>query len=181
MSRIGKQQLSIPTDVTVTVASDVITVKGPKGQLQQAVHPAVTITVADNTAQVNVAHPDKKDERSLWGLYASLLKNMIQGVSQGFERKLEINGVGYKVAQQGNGLKLDLGFSHSIQFDLPEGVQAQVEKNTITISGIDKQQVGQVAADIRKLRKPEPYKGKGIKYDDEIIRRKAGKAAKAAA
>ena len=181
MSRIGKQQIVIPDGVTVTVSDEFITVKGPKGELQQATNALVSVVVEGQEVKVTVANPEKKTDRAMWGLYASLVVNMITGVTEGFTKVLEVNGVGYKVALQGSGLKLDLGYSHSIEFPLPDGIQATVEKNVITISGISKQLVGQVAADIRKLRKPEPYKGKGIKYQDEIIRRKAGKAAKAAA
>lgn len=180
MSRIGKQIIEIPTGVDCTITADAIRVKGPKGELTTAMHPHVTVTRGTDGVQVTVKDPEKKTDRALWGLYASLLKNMVVGVTAGFEKKLELNGVGYRVALQGKGLKLDLGYSHPIVFDLPAGVSAVVEKNVITLSGADKKLVGQVAADIRKLRKPEPYKGKGIKYSDEIIRRKAGKTAKTA-
>lgn len=180
MSRIGKRIIEIPTGVECTITQEFVRVKGPKGELTTATHPHVTITRGEEGIQVTVAEPEKKADRSLWGLYASLINNMVIGVTKGFEKKLELNGVGYKVALQGKGLKLDLGYSHPILFDLPAGVTAVVEKNTVTLSGFDKKLVGQVAADIRKFRKPEPYKGKGIKYSDEVIRRKAGKTAKTA-
>ncbi len=181
MSRIGKQLIALPDGVTATIADGMVTIKGPKGELKQALHPLVTVKQAEEGITVHVTNEEKKSERAFWGLFASLIVNMVVGVTEGYEKKLEINGVGYRVAKQGNGLKFELGFSHPIEFPMPEGVNAEVEKNIVIISGIDKQKVGQVAADIRKLRKPEPYKGKGIKYVDEIIRRKAGKAAKAAA
>ncbi len=181
MSRIGKQLIEIPEAVSLEVVDNVVVVKGPKGELKQELRKGVTVEKVEGGFQVKVADPEKKSERAYWGLFASLIKNMVQGVTQGFEKQLEVNGVGYKVALQGDILKLELGFSHSIEFKLPEGVEAKVEKNLITISGSSKQIVGQAAADIRKFRKPEPYKGKGIRYSDEVVRRKAGKAAKAAA
>ena len=177
MSRIGKQSIKIPDGVTITVANDVVIVQGPKGELKQELHPYVSVDVAKGVARVSVQKPDDKEQRSLWGLFASLLRNMVFGVTEGFEKKLEVHGVGYKVALQGNELKLDVGFSHSVMFPIPEDVQIAIEKNTITVSGTDKQRVGEVAAQIRKVRKPEPYKGKGIRYADEQVRRKAGKAA----
>lgn len=179
MSRIGKQIIAIPAGVEVTLTAAEVKVKGPKGTLLERIHPHVTITKDDEGLHVTVKDEEKKADRSLWGLYASLLQNMVDGVTKGFERKLELNGVGYKVAAAGKGLKLDVGYSHSVQYDLPEGVTAVVEKNVITLSGASKQVVGQVASNIRKVRKPEPYKGKGIKYAEEVIRRKAGKTAKA--
>ncbi len=179
MSRIGKQIIAIPAGVEVTLTAAEVKVKGPKGTLLERIHPHVTITKDDEGLHVAVKDEEKKADRSLWGLYASLLQNMVDGVTKGFERKLELNGVGYKVAAAGKGLKLDVGYSHSVQYDLPEGVTAVVEKNVITLSGASKQVVGQVASNIRKVRKPEPYKGKGIKYAEEVIRRKAGKTAKA--
>ncbi|MEK7647869.1 MAG: 50S ribosomal protein L6 [Patescibacteria group bacterium] len=179
MSRIGKQIIVIPAGVEVTLTAAEVKVKGPKGTLLERIHPHVTITKDDEGLHVAVKDEEKKADRSLWGLYASLLQNMVDGVTKGFERKLELNGVGYKVALAGKGIKLDVGYSHSVQYDLPEGVTAVVEKNVITLSGASKQAVGQVASNIRKVRKPEPYKGKGIKYAEEVIRRKAGKTAKA--
>ncbi len=181
MSRVGKKPIVIPDGVTVTVDGQHVAVKGPKGELSQTVLPMVTVTVADGQATVMVADTTDQQQVAYWGLFRKLVANMVEGVTDGFEKKLEVNGVGYKVALQGNGLLLNLGYSHPIEFPLPDGISANVEGNVITISGIDKALVGEVAANIRKLRKPEPYKGKGIKYSDEQIRRKAGKAAKAAA
>lgn len=180
MSRIGQKPLTIPTGVTCTITSEEVRIKGPKGELVTRLHPHVTVTQDAEGVHVTVKQPDLKDDRALWGLFGSLLDNMVTGVTQGFTRQLELNGVGYRVAAQGKGLKFELGYSHPIEFPLPAGVTATVEKNVITLSSIDKQLVGQVAADMRKLRKPEPYKGKGVKYVEEVIRRKAGKAAKAA-
>jgi large subunit ribosomal protein L6 len=181
MSRIGKQPILIPAGVTVTIEHDGISVKGPKGALMQKLHPAVRVTQEGLTVHVNVENPEQKDHRALWGLFQRLIYNMVIGVTKGFEKQLEVNGVGFKVALSGKKLILHLGFSHPIDVLLPDGVDGKVEKNIITLSSIDKQRVGEVAAHIRKLRKPEPYKGKGIKYVDEVIRRKAGKAGKAGA
>ncbi|MBI5621866.1 50S ribosomal protein L6 [Candidatus Falkowbacteria bacterium] len=181
MSRIGKQPIVIPAGVTVQLTEGQVTVTGPKGQLHCEVHPDVLLHLQDNQLTVSVKNPEDKTDRSLWGLFRKLIANMVEGVTTGFQKKLEINGVGYRAALQGATLVLNLGYSHPVTFALPEGISAVVEGNTITVSGADRQLVGQVAADIRKQRKPEPYKGKGIKYVDEVIRRKAGKAAKAAA
>lgn len=153
--------------------------KGPKGALETAIHPHVTVRQEENTLYVTVANPSDTSDRALWGLSQRLIANMVTGVTAGFEKSLEVNGVGFKVALSGNTLNLSLGFSHPVIFELPKGIEAKVEKNVITISGTDKQLVGETAARIRALKKPEPYKGKGIKYTDEVIRRKATKAAKA--
>lgn len=177
MSRIGKKTIEIPQGVVVTISEYAVLVKGPKGELQEKLHPRVTIKQVDGTVNVTVADPELKQDRALWGLYASLIINMITGVTEGYEKKLEVNGVGYKVAASGNKVTLHVGFSHPVDFDLPEGITAEVEKNVITLKGASKQVIGQVAADLRKIRKPEPYKGKGIKYMEEVIKRKAGKAA----
>jgi len=177
MSRIGKQIIEIPQGVTVTATDSEVKVKGPKGELVRSVHPKVTISVADNNVTVDVVKKEDKAERSLWGTHAAHVVNMITGVTEGFEKKLEVNGVGYRVAKQGTDLKIEVGFSHPVIYKVPAGITAEVEKNVISISGTDKELVGQVAAEIRKIRKPEPYKGKGIKYMDEVIRRKAGKTA----
>jgi len=179
MSRIGKQLILIPPDVHVTLAEHAVHVKGPKGALSLALHPAVQCVQDDSALSVTVRDADEKEQRALWGLFQRLIANMVYGVTNGFSTSLEVNGVGFKVALSGNALTLALGFSHPVTFPLPEGITAQVEKNTITISGIDKQLVGQTAARVRALKKPEPYKGKGIKYAGETIRRKAGKAGKA--
>lgn len=180
MSRIGKKLIAIPKGVTVTLLEGQVRVKGPKGENAMAVHPSVSISQSEDTLTVAVKNPEEKSDRALWGLYRALLSNLIQGVHTPFELKLEMVGVGYKAALQGKNLVLELGFSHPVTLPIPEGVQCTVEKNVMTLSSIDKQAVGQFAASIRAYRKPEPYKGKGIKYAGEVIRRKAGKAAKAA-
>ncbi|MDP2656477.1 MAG: 50S ribosomal protein L6 [bacterium] len=179
MSRIGKQIISIPSGVQITHDGFVITVKGPKGQLTQKLHPHVSVSIDESTVQVNVADTENKLDRSLWGLSQRLISNMVQGVTAGYEKKLEINGVGFKVALGGSGLNLSLGFSHPTTFVIPQGVTATVEKNVVTFSSIDKQLLGETAAQLRRLKPPEVYKGKGIKYSEEVIRRKAGKTAKA--
>ena len=179
MSRIGKQPIAIPQGVTVTNDAGVLTVQGPKGKLTQVLHPNVTVTQTDGVLMITVVDPTIPKNHALWGLFQRLVENMVIGTTKGFERQLEVNGVGYKVAHSGNKLTLNLGFSHPIDFELPVGIDAKVEKNSITIMGTDKQVVGEIAAQIRRLRKPEPYKGKGIKYSDEVIRRKAGKTGKA--
>ena len=177
MSRIGKQPIPVPSGVNVSVADGAVKVDGPKGSLQQFAMPGIDVKVADNEVVVTRAN-DEKPVRSKHGLMRMLVANMVQGVSQGFEKKLEINGVGYRVNLQGQDLKLNLGFSHDVMYKVPAGVNIGIDQNIITISGIDKQQVGQVAAEIRALKKPEPYKGKGIKYVDERIIRKSGKSGK---
>lgn len=177
MSRLGKLPIKIPTGTQVNIENNLITVKGPKGELKQKINDIIKLELKENELIVSVPNPEDKKERSLWGLFRSLLNNMVIGVNDGYEKKLEIKGVGYKVAVAGNKVNLNLGFSHPVEFILPEGISALAEGNILTISGIDKQIVGEMAAQIRKLRKPEPYKGKGIKYIDEIIRRKAGKTA----
>ncbi len=179
MSRVGKKPLAIPAGVDVKVDASLVSVKGPKGQLSLAIDPRVIVAVEGGELNVSVKDPEHVKQRALWGLYRRLIENMVVGVSKGYEKKLEVNGIGFKVALQGKTLKLDVGFSHDVDYVVPEGVTAAVEKNVITISGIDKQLVGEIAAQIRRIKKPEPYKGKGIKYSDEVIRRKAGKAAKA--
>lgn len=177
MSRIGKLPIVVPSGVTITVDPDTITVAGPKGTLKQFTMDGVTVTQEDGNLVVTRINDEPKN-RAKHGLMRALLNNMVQGVTAGFSKQLEINGVGYRVAMAGTGLKLNLGFSHDVNFALPQGVTATVEQNKITVTGIDKQQVGQVAAEIRALKKPEPYKGKGIKYADERIIRKSGKSGK---
>jgi len=177
MSRIGKLPIAIPSGVTITVDPDFVTVAGPKGTLKQFTMPGVTVTVADGQAVVTRDN-DEAVNRSKHGLMRTLVANMVAGVNEGFEKKLEINGVGYRVNMQGTDLKFNLGFSHDVIYKLPQGITAKAEQNVITIGGIDKQQVGQVAAEIRALKKPEPYKGKGIKYVGERILRKSGKSGK---
>lgn len=181
MSRIGKKPITIPAGVTLTIQLPTVTAKGSKGELKVSLHPHVSVTQADGLLTVTVKHPEEKFDRSLWGLSRALIANAIIGVTDGFEKRMEVNGVGYKAVVKGQTLELALGYSHPIIHALPAGISAKVEKNVIIISGIDKQLVGETAAQIRAYRKPEPYKGKGIKYADEVIRRKAGKVVKAAA
>jgi large subunit ribosomal protein L6 len=177
MSRVGKQPIAIPSGVSVTVADDKITVSGSKGSLEQFTMPGVNVRQAENELLVEREN-DEAANRARHGLMRSLVNNMVTGVSQGFEKKLEINGVGYRVAQQGADLKFNLGFSHDVIYKVPAGINVAIDQNIITLTGIDKQQVGQAAAEIRSLKKPEPYKGKGIKYVDERIIRKSGKSGK---
>ena len=182
MSRIGKKPVSVPNGVTVTVNSDnVITVKGPKGELKQAVDREIKVEVKEN--EVNFIRPtDQIRHRALHGLYRSITSNLVKGVTEGYTKKLELIGVGFKAASQGNILDLTLGYSHNIIFEIPKELkvataQEKGQNPTITLQGIDKQLLGQVAAKLRGLRKPEPYKGKGVRYVGEIVRKKAGKAA----
>ncbi|KKR08540.1 MAG: 50S ribosomal protein L6 [Parcubacteria group bacterium GW2011_GWC2_39_14] len=178
MSRIGKKPIELTDKVEVKIEGDLITVKGPKGTLTQKIHPLVKVAVQDGQILVSVDKPEDCNENALWGLFRSLINNMVVGVTNGFEKKLEINGVGYKARVEGSKkLILNVGYSHPVDFELAPGIFCQVENNVITITGIDKQLVGETAANIRKVRKPEPYKGKGIKYADEVLRRKAGKTA----
>ena len=177
MSRVGKLPIAIPSGVTITTSDDEITVAGSKGTLKQFTMPDITVKQEGDQIIVTRANDEPKI-RAKHGLMRALLNNMVTGVSQGFSKKLEINGVGYRVAQQGADLKLNLGLSHDVIYKVPQGVTTAIEQNVITVSGVDKQQVGQVAAEIRALKKPEPYKGKGIKYTDERIVRKAGKSGK---
>jgi len=177
MSRVGKLPIEIPNGVTITVDADFVTVTGPKGTLQQFTVPGVNISVEGNKCIVT-RESDAREHRSKHGLMRALINNMVVGVTSGFEKKLEINGVGYRANMEGAKLKLQLGYSHDIFYPMPENIKLNVEQNVITVSGISKQQVGQVAAEIRAFRKPEPYKGKGIKYDDERIIRKSGKSGK---
>lgn len=180
MSRIGKKTIQIPAGVDVTINGQTVSVKGPKGTLATTLHPHVNVIKDGSSINVTVADENEKGDRSLWGLSATLVNNMIVGVTKGYEKKLELIGVGYRVAMQGKDLKIEVGYSHPVIFKLPEGVTATADKTFITLSGSDKQMVGEMAAQIRRIRPPEPYKGKGIKYEGEQIRRKAGKAAKSA-
>ena len=175
MSRIGRAPIEIPAGVEVTCNGNVVTVKGPKGTLSHNVHPDMTITVEGNT--IHVTRPsDDKLHRSLHGLTRTLLHNMIVGVTEGFKKELDVNGVGYRVAKEGNKLVMNLGYSHQVIVPEIDGITIDVPtQNKIVISGPDKQKVGQFAAEVREKRPPEPYKGKGIKYVDEVIRRKVGK------
>jgi large subunit ribosomal protein L6 len=177
MSRIGKLPIQVPSGVTITVDSDVITVVGSKGQLTVPHLSDVTVSVDDGVATV-VRKDDERIAKAQHGLQRALLNNAVEGVTKGFEKKLEVNGVGFRVATSNNVLDMSLGFSHPVKYTAPAGVSVTNDKMTIVVSGIDKQQVGQVAAEIRSLKKPEPYKGKGIKYADEQILRKAGKTGK---
>lgn len=177
MSRIGKQPIDIPSGVTITVDSDVITVKGAKGEL--TVPHLSDVTVSQNEGVLKVdRNDDERIAKAQHGLQRALLANAVNGVTKGFEKKLEVNGVGFRVASSNNELTMSLGFSHEVKYKAPVGVNVSNDKMVIIVSGIDKQQVGQVAADIRALKKPEPYKGKGIKYADEVLLRKAGKTGK---
>lgn len=178
MSRIGKQPVVLPAGVTASLDGKVLTIKGSKGELKLTLHSVANVVIGEGVINVVIQNIDDKDQCAIWGLMRTLVHNMVLGVTQGFEKKLEFNGVGYKVAVVGNQVNMSLGYSHPIEFPLPQGVSAVAEKNLLTLSGIDKQLVGETAARIRRHRKPEPYKGKGIKYIDEVIRRKAGKAAK---
>ena len=178
MSRIGKMPIAIPAGVTVEIAeNNKVTVKGPKGTLSRVLAPQMEIKVEG--AEIVVNRPnDLKQMKSLHGLTRTLINNMVVGVTQGYEKVLEINGVGYRAAKEGKKLNLTLGYSHPVIMEDPEGLESSVDQNRIIIKGIDKEKVGQYAAEIRSKRGPEPYKGKGIKYADEVIRRKAGKTGK---
>ncbi len=178
MSRIGRKPINIPAGVTVTVAEGVVTVKGPKGELTQAIHPNMTVEINDNVVEVKRPNDDKLN-RSLHGLTRSLIANMVTGVTEGYKKELEVNGVGYRVQKQGTDLVMNLGYSHQVVVSETEDIKIEVpDPNKIIILGCDKQKVGQFAAEVREKRPPEPYKGKGIKYADEVIRRKEGKAGK---
>lgn len=178
MSRIGQQPIVLPSGVTVTVDGATVHVRGPKGELAQTVHPHVQVQEEDGRILVAVKNADDRQDRALWGLSRMLLQNMVTGVTTGFTKTLEVHGVGYRVQVQGKTIVLALGFSHPITFALPSGVEAKAEGNVLTLTGIDKQLVGETAARIRAFRKPEPYKGKGIRYLGEAVRRKAGKVMK---
>jgi large subunit ribosomal protein L6 len=183
MSRVGKKPIDIPQGVEIKInaleTGIQINVKGPKGFLEFVLPKGVAIEEKDNQIVFTVQNPEAGSDKALWGLTRSLVNNAVVGVTEGFSKELEINGVGFKVALQGKKLVLNVGFSHQVEYDIPEAVTAEVEKNRIKLSSIDKQLLGQVAAEIRSIKKPEPYKGKGIKYVDEQIRRKAGKVVKA--
>lgn len=181
MSRIGKKDIIIPKGVDAKVSDNFVIVNGSKGELKQKFPREVLIDITSETVKVSVLNPENKEHRSLWGLFQRLITNMIKGVTEGYEKKLEMVGVGFKAAVSGRKLTLDVGFSHPVIFEAPEGIDVLVDKNlSITVKGLDKQLVGETAARIRKIKEPEPYKGKGIKYSNEVIRRKAGKAAKGA-
>jgi len=177
MSRIGKKKITIPPGVTAGIEKNQVYVKGPKGELRLNLHPRVTVAVEQNEIAVSVVNENNKQDRSLWGTFSSLVLNMVKGVTEGFKKQLEISGVGYKAGMKGANLTLEVGFSHPVEVKPVAGVKFSVEKNTITVEGADKQLVGEMAAQIRKVKKPEPYKGKGIAYAGEVVRRKAGKTA----
>jgi len=177
MSRIGKKPITIPTGVSLSFTDNSVKVSGPLGTLESALRPEIGHSMENNVINFFIKN-ETKDAKAYFGLVRSLVNNMVEGVSKGFEKKLELEGVGYRVAASGNDLIFKLGFSHDVLVKAPQGIKFEVEGNTkLTIKGFDKQLVGQVASNIRKLKKPEPYKGKGIKYAGEVIRRKAGKSA----
>jgi large subunit ribosomal protein L6 len=179
LSRIGRKPIAIPQGVQVDIDGNTVKVKGPKGELTQVMHPDMKLVKADS--QLTVERPsDEKIHRSLHGLTRTLIANMVQGVTGGFSKALDINGVGYRAAKQGNNLVLTMGYSHPVELQPLAGIEFEVPApNKIIVKGTDKQAVGQMAAQVRAVREPEPYKGKGIKYENEVIRRKAGKAGKA--
>jgi large subunit ribosomal protein L6 len=180
MSRIGKQPIPIPDGVKVELQGERVTVTGPRGALHQEVHPRMRVTIEDGTVAIERPSEERLD-KSLHGLTRTLIANMVAGVTEGFEKRLEIQGVGYRAALQGRDIELQVGFSHPVRIPAPEGIEFEVPApGRITVRGIDKQLVGETAANIRKVRKPEPYKGKGIRYEGEYVRKKAGKAAKTA-
>jgi large subunit ribosomal protein L6 len=182
MSRIGKQVIEIPSGVDVTVGGDnVVTVTGPRGSLTQSIHPNITVVIDDGTARVERLD-DEGFNRGLHGLSRALVANMVEGVTKGYEKRLQIIGVGYRAAMKGRDIEIQVGYSHPVSVPQPEGIEFEVPTPTsIVVRGNDKQLVGEVAANIRKIRKPEPYKGKGIRYENEYVRKKAGKAAKGGA
>lgn len=174
MSRVGKQPIEIPEGVDVKIDGNLVIVKGPKGELSQKIHQDIAVEVKDKKVLISLKNGKNP---AIWGTFRSLIANMIIGVNKGFEKRLIFEGVGYRASVEGNKLVLNVGFSHSVEIEASKGIEFRVEKNTIIISGIDKQLVGETAANIRSKRKPEPYKGKGIRYEEEVIRRKTGKKA----
>ncbi len=180
MSRIGKKFIGLPAGVEATVAAHTVSVKGPKGSLEVRLHPSISVVKDDaaRTLTVHVMDETDKGQKALWGLMRQLIANAVAGVQTPFQKALEFVGVGFKVALAGSDtLNIEVGFSHPVVFKLPPGIEAKVEKQIVTLSGIDRQLVGEIAAQIRRIKPPEPYKGKGIKYTTEVIQRKAGKAA----
>lgn len=174
MSRIGKMPIPIPKDVKVELKGNVLTIQGPKGRLNREIHSKVTVNVENERILVTV-NDESKESSSLHGLFRALIANMIHGVGKGFERSMDIVGVGYRAEVSGKTATFHLGYSHPVVYELPDGIDAKIEKTRITLSGIDKEQLGRTAAKIRSFRRPEPYKGKGIRYTEEVIKRKAGK------
>lgn len=190
MSRIGKKPVTLPQGITAELKGNHLTLKGSKGSLELDIHPKVKVEVKDGEVLVDVDKKEDKREKALWGLFRALVQNMVDGLTNGYTKQLDVVGVGFKAEVRGQTLVLNLGFSHPIDFPIPAGIEVKAEKDpakvtiqqyqtTLTITGIDKQLVGQVAANIRELKKPEPYKGKGVRYSDENILRKAGKVVKA--
>ena len=176
MSRLGKKGIDVPEKTEVLIEGNTVRVKGPQGELSKTFRPVVSLKVADNHVDVELLRKDKMS-RALWGTYTSHVANMVRGVNELYEKKLIIEGVGFRAEASGKKLKLTVGFSHPVELDIPEGLDVSVEKDTITVKGIDKELVGQFAANIRSQKKPEPYKGKGIRYEGEVVRRKEGKKA----
>lgn len=176
MSRVGKKPILIPENVEVKTEDQKVFIKGPKGELIREVRPEIKVLIEDKRIQVSLQRKTKQS-RAFWGLTRTLLANMVKGVTEGYEKKLEIQGIGFKALVEGEGLTLHVGFSHPVKIKSPEGIKFSVEKNIITVSGIDKEKVTQIAAKIRKIKPPEPYKGKGIRYLGEVVKRKLGKKA----
>jgi large subunit ribosomal protein L6 len=177
MSRLGKLPIELPNGTQAKLEGGFIIVKGPKGELKTKLHDLIKVEISDKEIVLSVGDKTSGQSKAIWGLFRSLVKNMVVGVNEAYAKKLEINGVGYRAAVSGDKLTLNVGFSHPVVYELPAGIKVEVQANIITVNGIDKQLVGEVSAQIRKIRKPEPYKGKGIKYVEEILRRKAGKTA----
>lgn len=181
MSRIGKKPIFLPAGVTATVGDDNVIIKGPKGELTLKLHPHAEVAVTDDEGKVRVevtVNDPEVEDRAVWGTMRALIAQKVKGVTDGYSKTLELNGVGFKMNVQGKVLVCSLGFSHEVRYNLPANLEAKVDNNVLTLTSTDAELVGRVAAEIRALRKPEPYKGKGFKYTDEVIRRKAGKAAK---
>lgn len=174
MSRVGAQQIEVPENVEISFSDGVLVVKGPKGELRRKVKPVVEVNIGDSILTFT-PQDDSKETRSLWGTYSSHAQNMIQGVTEGFSKKLSIEGVGYKAEQQDKNLILYVGFSHPVEVEIPEGIELEINKSSIEVKGIDKEMVGKFAADVRAIKKPEPYKGKGIRYEGEEVKMKEGK------
>lgn len=179
MSKIGKKPITIPDGVEVSFSDGIFKAKGPVGELTLEVNPLVELKIEDKEIKVTIDDKNDRNKKAMWGTFRALVQNVMQGVKEGFERRLQIVGVGYKAQAQGKKLILNVGYSHPIEMEVPEGVEVNVEKDIISLKGTDKQVLGQFAAEIRATRKPEPYKGKGIRYEDEHVRRKAGKVVKA--
>lgn len=175
MSRIGKKPITIPEKVNVSLADNILTAKGPAGELKLEINPVVKLDIKDKEINVSVIKPEIKEQKSLWGTYGSLITNLVNGANEPFKKELEINGVGYGFELAGQKLIVKAGYSHPVEIELPKEVKGKVTKNLLTLESVDKQAVGQIASEIRAVRKPEPYKGKGIKYIDEQIIRKVGK------